>query len=411
MLLVFIVTIFGFLVYAQDSVISNGIEEIKIDIIDPVEYKRDEMNFLDVNNKIVLYTPKWHYSSTKRSEETIDIEVKIENELHTVTKISDSGDSFIPLSGYIISVPKNKYNFSSFNIGDILTGEVLLKIEIYQHAIAGENGTRSPITHINEPPGINGFALLNSKFGKTTDLGQVFIEMVVDFDIDNMKYEVVSFKEPFSNDEAIIIPENGFVIATRNVSTMMQFIKDNKYKIGEEINLVELNLFEENEHTYIRNYIAINPTAQTNPNGASATAFRGADQMLIYTYEWKGKTSEGFTGANVHGYEVAVSNEGYIIGRGTNVKIPNGGMVISGHGVEATFLRDNANIGGKIKLNNSTNTFEITYPFFESKIVSMEIDLLESEKYIDNAKDMMFDVEITKAEDNYNKALNIFDNM
>lgn len=410
-IIIFLFTFYNATINAEGSIITNGQEDLKIDIINPVIYSKDKTTFLDINNKIVLYSSDWHYSTTKRNELTIDIEVEIEDGKHVVKEISETNDSEIPLTGYIISVPKTFHNNIKFSVGDILSGDILSNVVSHKYAIFGQEGVRTAITNINEPPGINGISLFNSNYGETTGLGQVFIEMIVDFDIEEMMYKVISVKEPFSSINEIVIPKNGFVIATRNVSTMMQFIENNKYKIGDEINLRGLNVFQENEEQYVHSYIAIDPTAQTNPSGASATAFRGADQMLIYTDKWSGISSDGFTGTNVHGFEVGVSEEGYIIERGTNVKIPNKGIVISGHGVEASFLRDNANIGGKVELNKTNNTMIISYPFFESKIVSIEIDLIESKKHIDYAKTMLFDVELSRAKKNYSRTLSIFDNM
>lgn len=72
-------------------------------------------------------------------------------------------------------------------------------------------------------------------------------------------------------------------------------------------------------------------------------SYREADTLIIYNY------SSGNTGSNPYGYEVRVDKNNRVISvGGNNSKIPEGGFVVSGHGIAADFLKENVKVGDKI---------------------------------------------------------------
>ncbi|MBO4452306.1 MAG: hypothetical protein J5793_00070, partial [Clostridia bacterium] len=67
---------------------------------------------------------------------------------------------------------------------------------------------------------------------------------------------------------------------------------------------------------------------------------RGENKLIVYNM------SGTNTGTNQYGYEVRVGSDGKISSVGGNDSVvPEGGLVLSGHGTAATFLRQNAKVG------------------------------------------------------------------
>src|SRR5690554_1558640 len=96
--------------------ISIAGSDIKV-TMDPALYLSNHIEYIDTSNKIVLYTPRWHYEKTNRLEDATEYVAIINTKgLYTITEINNLGNQEIPLNGIIISVPNNMEKV--FNIGD-----------------------------------------------------------------------------------------------------------------------------------------------------------------------------------------------------------------------------------------------------------------------------------------------------
>jgi peptidoglycan/xylan/chitin deacetylase (PgdA/CDA1 family) len=79
-------------------------------------------------------------------------------------------------------------------------------------------------------------------------------------------------------------------------------------------------------------------------------AMRTTNTLILYT-RVRGTT----TGTNAYGYEAAVV-DGKVtkVGSAGNMAIPSGGVVLSGHGTSATWLKSYATVGATVVLGNSS---------------------------------------------------------
>lgn len=99
------------------------------------------------------------------------------------------------------------------------------------------------------------------------------------------------------------------------------------------------------------NYNFINPTKETNPNWSFVPAFRGENQLNIYTRDCESKTSKNGTGVNPWGYEAAVNKNGVVIELSDRVTIPIDGFVVSGNQIASSFIKNNISLGSKITID------------------------------------------------------------
>ena len=99
---------------------------------------------------------------------------------------------------------------------------------------------------------------------------------------------------------------------------------------------------------YNKNGGSFDDTYRVAKNIDAVNAERGSNQIVAYT------TGGGTTGTNKYGYEVIVGADGrvsdtnYYVG---NSAIPNGGMVLSGHGDGSNWLDNNIEIGDYVVLD------------------------------------------------------------
>mgnify|MGYP002623130261 CR=1 FL=1 len=100
-----------------------------------------------------------------------------------------------------------------------------------------------------------------------------------------------------------------------------------------------------------RNINAIDPSAATAKKNTYYPGYRGANQLVIYTSAYGTKTN-----TNEFGAEAIVKDNTVVALSGADSLIPNGGIVISGHGSAKTWINKNIIVGTKIYINPETNT-------------------------------------------------------
>lgn len=118
------------------------------------------------------------------------------------------------------------------------------------------------------------------------------------------------------------------------------------------------------------NYDFINPEASGNSKWAYTPSFRGENQMIIYTRDFRFKTKNNLTGTNPWGYEAAVSKDNIVIALNDRVKIPSGGYVISGNSKAADFIKNNIMLGSKITLDTKNKEIKVTTNMTKSLMIT-----------------------------------------
>lgn len=121
--------------------------------------------------------------------------------------------------------------------------------------------------------------------------------------------------------------------------------------------------------TYYYNYI--NPTPESNPEGAFAPACRGQDQLNIYTYDFKDKTKDNFTGTNPWGIEASIDKNGIVKDISCKVKIPFNGFVLSGNSKGFDFINNNISLGSKVVIDISNHTIIVETDPVKTKIITL----------------------------------------
>lgn len=100
-----------------------------------------------------------------------------------------------------------------------------------------------------------------------------------------------------------------------------------------------------------RSISVIDPSTENCKKTNSFPGFRGANQLIIYTPCY-GKR----TGTNEFGAEAIVHGNTVVALSGADSLIPDGGLVISGHGSAKTWINKNIIVGTKIFINPDDNT-------------------------------------------------------
>lgn len=246
--------------------------------------------------------------------------------------------------------------------------------------VVDASGDEMVIGGINKLANQNQLIIFNDQFSYYTETNPASTEVVLE-KVGINTYTVVEKRSGNSP-----IPENGLVLSTGKDTTaeIKSFLQ--QLEAGERIFLDEPVQKQEAKQAN-----AVDPTRQTNPDGAPFDGFRGPDQLIVYTPAF-GETTK----TNVYGYEITVEN-GYVtkLGGG-NSAIPKNGFVVSGHGVNSSFLSANSIIGAKVDVTNGvvTITQDVdSYAFQSGK--AME----KAEQSIAKAKAEWVDVPFDLAEE------------
>ncbi|WP_214754796.1 family 10 glycosylhydrolase [Exiguobacterium sp. s16] len=246
--------------------------------------------------------------------------------------------------------------------------------------VVDASGDEMVIGGINKLANQNQLIIFNDQFSYYTETNPASTEVVLE-KVGINTYTVVEKRSGNSP-----IPENGLVLSTGKDTTaeIKSFLQ--QLETGERIFLDEPVQKQEAKQAN-----AVDPTRQTNPDGAPFDGFRGPDQLIVYTPAF-GETTK----TNVYGYEITVEN-GYVtkLGGG-NSAIPKNGFVVSGHGVNSSFLSANSIIGAKVDVTNGvvTITQDVDSYAFQSE-KAME----KAEQSIEQAKAEWVDVPFDLAEE------------
>lgn len=127
-----------------------------------------------------------------------------------------------------------------------------------------------------------------------------------------------------------------------------------------------------------RKISAIYPSNVINRLGMNYPGQRGPGQLVIY-YPESGET----TGTNEYGTEAVVEKDIVVKLTGADSIVPKNGLVISGHGSSKKWIKDNLQIGTKIKIEDNVL---IAYTTADSYVFRAKERIKEAEEFINNAK-------------------------
>ena len=361
---------------------------------DPVEYSDVasngyltgyDINLLPVNaNDNVIYTAYYPKTTTGRTGNVVEYTCKYVDGNYVVTDINASGDgsTYIPVGGFVLSLDASA-NASFAKVGDVVElsyaqgGEALI---IPEKAVESARGTRVVVDATNTNRSNTMVYYYDYQFGEKTGTNVFGTEMICQFDFEKNVFVVKGFR-PFGVGDASgsEIPDNGFVLSAYGAGWRQLLAVDQLFQLGDEVKMVGFD-FVRFGGTVSGTFDYINPSKETNP-GAMETAteefpaFRGTDQTIIYKHGWSYKGAVG-TGTNVYGFEAAVDADGVVVELGVNVStIPEGGYVISGHGVGRDFIRGNIVLGATVVLDEAAGKYYVSTTlnsYYENLVTSVE---------------------------------------
>ncbi len=362
------------------------IEDITFEVMfNPVTYEEHSKSFADITDEIVLYSPRWHYNNTNRNENTTDY-IAIWDSLYKykIEAIEENAnETFIPLDGIVISIPEDStYSFEIGQIVDVAS----LRLTAYNKAIENEDGVRMVISRINENRRASSFSFYNSTYGPSTDtvLGS---EMTAYYNPDGKGFEVMSLGKGGNSD----IPFAGFVISTTGRPHEYMLNDGVVFSKGDILTIVGFD-FIELEQSFTHPFSAINGTRYENA-------------LIIYPASSNPSLK---TNTNEYGFEVAVDSDGYVIEMSTNVSIPEGGFVLSGHGSGRDFLMNQIEMSAKITYDSATKLITVTNSMIEQSVRTIRKNHLEAENQKNTALEELYDVDIPLIIANYENATTLY---
>ncbi len=312
----------------------------------------------------VVYTARWFETTSGRSGAFTEYTVEADGSVYKITKINPSGkgDSYIPVDGFVVSLP----SATAFGgVGDTVTlGGTNFPVPTM--AVESKTGARVAIDAINAIRSKPMVVYYDYQSGDKTGTNQYGTELVATYDEEKNSFVVNRFRAFGEGDASgIEIPASSFALSSYGEGYRGILAEGTRFQIGDELSLVGFD-FVRFGTSVSYNYHFVNPDLESNPKGwdpatnAAFPAYRGENQLNIYTDGWDYNGASG-TGTNVYGYEVAVNAEGVVVEREVNVsKIPEGGYVLSGHGTGRDFLRSSAPLGASVVINESNKTFTVT---------------------------------------------------
>ena len=126
-----------------------------------------------------------------------------------------------------------------------------------------------------------------------------------------------------------------------------------------------------------RGISVIDPTVESAKKNSYFPGYRGSNQLVIYTPAY-GKR----TGTNEFGAEAIVKDNTVVALSGADSLIPEGGIVISGHGSAKNWINKNIIVGTKVYISKDSNTISV-YTTSDSYIYGAKECLKEVQDVMD----------------------------
>ena len=310
------------------------------------------------SNKLTIYTINYGENTGVFGTDTE--EAVIANNIVAEKNSCGGTGTYIPENGYVISGSGSAKEF----VGNLQVGEkvtlINLEVQTLPPMYFKINGSIYEINKKNTERGAGEVILYETSYGATTRTNPWGLEITAE----NGKvtgFTAITSKDGVYLDNNSSIPQKGYVISVQADSPYFAKL-DGNVKVGDSIELSANNTFLYNAGK--TPYDSLNPKSrEDNPAGwdeagnSGYPGFRGADQLIVYDGAY-GST----TGTNPWGYEVTVDKDNKIVkAGGNNSQIPKDGLVLSGHGVKADWLKNHALIGSSVIMDKTDKTVLVLF--------------------------------------------------
>jgi uncharacterized lipoprotein YddW (UPF0748 family) len=346
-------------------------------------------------DQLAVYTR--NYGETSPPFSTGTVEYIIVDEVVVTKRTSGPNGTFIPSTGYVLSASGT----AAATLGNLDIGTTVqtqnIDIPVLPSKYMSVKGINVGIDKVNAPRGENEVVLYQPSFGSSTGQNPWGMEITV---VAEKVTRVVGIAaDPATgqfHDNNSPIPRDGYVLSIQSGSPFYDRL-NGTVAVGDPAALVMNNLiYTAGKITYD----AFNPkTKEDNPAGWDDTAnapfpgFRGADQLIVYD-----RSYGTHTGTNPWGFEAVVNDKGFVIASGGNDSvIPEGGFVLSGHGVKNLALTNNALVGATVRLDHTKKQVLIIFTP-ESYLNKAEISIDNAEKALQTSKGKFLDVPYAQIE-------------
>lgn len=348
-----------------------------------------------VQDQLAVYTRNYGETSPPFSTDTV--EYIIVDEVVVTKRTSGANGTFIPTTGYVLSASGT----AAASLGNLEIGTTVqtqnIDIPVLPSKYMSVKGINVGIDKMNAPRGANEVVLYQPSFGASTGQNPWGMEITV---VGDKVTRVVGIAaDPATGqflDNNSPIPRDGYVLSIQSGSPFYDRL-NGTVAVGDTAALVTNNLiYTAGKITYD----AFNPkTREDNPAGwddaanAPFPGFRGADQLIVYD-----RSYGTHTGTNPWGFEAVVNDKGFVIASGGNDSvIPEGGFVLSGHGVKNLALTKNALVGATVRIDHAKKQVLIIFTP-ESYLNKAEISIDNAEKALEASKSKFLDVPYAEIE-------------
>jgi uncharacterized lipoprotein YddW (UPF0748 family) len=137
--------------------------------------------------------------------------------------------------------------------------------------------------------------------------------------------------------------------------------------------------------------------------------FRNTNQLHYYD-------ASNYMDRNIYGFEVAVDASGIVVDSGTLVELPSGGFILSGHGTQATYLKEEIKIGDVIVYNYvsgaASNTANVYRNYEISNVIGLGVEISKAIAKVENAfYNEMYAVDYETIIEKLNLAISNYNNL
>ncbi len=282
----------------------------------------ENTNVSKINDGVYMYDSAYNAGAVPASDKDF-IAIAVKD--NTVVYVGEKNERLIipTNAGYILVFGGDKISLGEgFDMGDTVN-ELLIYPENTSEKFVKINGYCYTFENI-DTPAADGAVLYTYNYGKTTNTSGTVAEIAIKDD------KVVSVSTSGGNTE---IPENGYVISFSARGDQLANCK--RVSVGDTARIA-LTACD-----YSLESLAIN----------AYNSVRHTDYLVIYD------KSNTYTGTNQYGFEIGVDKNGVMISASNsgNMKVPDGGFVISGHGTASEIISSLYIYGGTVKCDKDND--------------------------------------------------------
>ncbi|WP_308635698.1 glycoside hydrolase family 10 protein [Paenibacillus silvisoli] len=360
------------------QVIIDGKEPIAVDLID-----QDR-----ASDSLALYTRNYGNATAPFGGNTT--EYLVIGDILAAVNASGARGTFIPPNGFVISASGTMRSALS----DVAVGQIVktagVAIPVLPNQYFAVAGVTTAITGTNTVRGAGAVIRFTPEYGASTKQNPWGMELTV---VDGKVTHVSENTYPSDNDSPI--PANGYVLSIQSGNASYDLLVG-KVHAGDTVETV---IDSPPYQASAASFNVLNPkSCLDNPagcgeDGVAFPGYRGADQLIAYDSTYGART-----GTNGWGNEIAVNADGFVISNGSNdTAIPQGGYVLSGHGVYRDWLNANAPVGAKVNIDWTTKRVTIIFTP-ESYLDKASINIAMAEEQVAKSKSEFRDVPYAEIE-------------